>query len=109
MGTLWPNLCGQCYVFSSWKNGWYMMWLGKDKPAPGAFSKSSPCIAEWSLDRSEETAADMVPPELIFNGTEAPTDAVEILNKDRTLWPNFRGECYVFSSYFGSWYRMWPR
>jgi len=106
---LWPNLNGQCYVWSSYKTKWYLMWSGVDGPPTrlpdvSRFTKWQ----DWSLANTTTFEPGAVPKGLVFNGTQAPTDAVQMLNADRSLWPNLRGECYVWSSYKSAYYRMWP-
>jgi len=108
--SLWPNLLGHCYVWSSYRKKWYLMWPGEGKGPPETPAISSRTDwPEWDLKYTALTAPEAVNNCLVFKGTQAPTDAAKMLNSNRALWPNLCGECYVWSAYKNNWYRMWAR
>merc|ERR1711860_4740 len=82
--TLWPNLCGRCYVWSAYKKNWYklyLMWPGTDAPAPGDTANMSSIVQwqSWSLENTMKASSDVVPHGLVFNGTQFVSIAVKML------------------------------
>merc|ERR1712196_77593 len=86
----------------------YMLWSGAGTSTRSTVGSPNEQWQDWSLFNTARVEAESVPHNLVFNGTCAPTEAVNMLNNDRTLWPNLFGECYVWSSFKGAWYRMCP-